>query len=357
MKILTIVGARPQFVKAAVVARALRDRGLEEILVHTGQHYDAAMSEIFFRELELAPPQHHLGIGGLGHGAMTGRMLEAIERLLLDARPDWMLVYGDTNSTLAGALAAAKLGVPVAHVEAGMRSFNRAMPEEINRVMTDHLSRLLLVTSAEPVRLLASEGLTQGVHCVGDVMYDAVRVYGPAARRQSSAAQGLPALAKAQAYGLVTLHRAENTDDPARLRGWLEALSELSRELPLVFPMHPRTRQRAEALMPGWSPPGIRLLAPLGYFETLALQQDAALILTDSGGMQKEALYAGVPCLTLRTETEWTETLAAGWNQLVPEPSGLIKAALARLADPPRGPAPQLYGDGHAAERIAELLQ
>lgn len=351
MSILTILGARPQFVKAAVVSQALQARGLRETLVHTGQHYDAAMSEIFFQELGLPAPAHHLGIGGLGHGAMTGRMLEALEALMLQARPTLVLVYGDTNSTLAGALAAAKLGIPVAHVEAGMRSFNRAMPEESNRVLTDHLSQLLLVTSPEPARLLAAEGIQRGVHIVGDVMYDAVLAYATAAQ-QTRAPERLGL--QPRGYGLLTLHRAENTDDPARLKAWIEALSQLSARLPLVFPVHPRTRKALAAV--GLSAANLRLIEPVGYFEMLALQQQAGLILTDSGGVQKEALYLGVPCLTLRRETEWTETLACGWNRLVPEPEALAAAAAALLADPPPGPPPQLYGDGHASARIAALL-
>lgn len=353
VKILTVVGARPQFVKAAVVSRALLARGLDEVLVHTGQHYDAAMSDIFFKELGLPLPQHHLGIGGLSHGAMTGRMLEAIESLLLQEKPDWVLVYGDTNSTLAGALAAAKLGIPIAHVEAGMRSFNRAMPEEINRVLTDHLSSKLFVTSPEPVRLLAAEGIQQGVHCVGDVMYDAVRAFAPLAARTGlrEHLQLAPG-----SYGLLTLHRAENTDDPARLRRWLSQLEVLSRELPLVFPVHPRTRQAILTAAPDWQADRIHLIEPVGYLEMLDLTQAASLILTDSGGLQKEALYLGVPCLTLRTETEWTETLEAGWNQLVPEPEPLAGVARACMAAPPLGPAPILYGDGTAAEQIAKLL-
>lgn len=353
MQILTVVGARPQFIKAAVVSRALKAKGIQEVLVHTGQHYDAAMSEVFFQELDLPTPGHHLGIGGLQHGAMTGRMLEALEDLMLKQRPDWILVYGDTNSTLAGALAGAKLQIPIAHVEAGMRSFNRAMPEELNRVLTDHLSQLLFVTSAEPKSLLAQEGIQNGVHLVGDVMYDAQRVFLPAAQRLS-----LPQKLKLnKPYALVTLHRAENTDNPTLLKSWLEQLSLLSQELELVFPVHPRTRQAISDCCPGWNPPRVRLLEPLGYFEMLALEQDAALILTDSGGVQKEAFYLNIPCLTLRRETEWTETVTLGRNQLIGDkPEQLVEIAHHFLTAPFSGPPPEIYGDGYAADKIAAVL-
>ncbi|HEY9842713.1 MAG: non-hydrolyzing UDP-N-acetylglucosamine 2-epimerase [Candidatus Sericytochromatia bacterium] len=353
MKIISVIGARPQFVKAAMVSRQLAAIGQQEQLIHTGQHFEHQMSAVFFEQLALPQPAHYLGISGGSHGAMTGRMLEALETVLVAEKPDWMLVYGDTNSTLAAALAAAKLQIPIAHVEAGMRSFNRAMPEEINRVLTDHLASLLLVTSQEPVRLLAAEGITRGVHCVGDVMYDAVLAALPAAQKSGMREQ----LGLAGRFGLLTLHRAENTDDPVRLRVWLSELEQLSRHLPLLFPVHPRTRQAIARALPGWAPAGIRLIEPLGYLEMLDLQQQAALVLTDSGGVQKEALYLGVPCLTLRRETEWTETLASGWNQLLGDrPQELVTVAQAILAQPPAGPPPPLYGDGSASRRIAEIL-
>ncbi|MBT9544459.1 MAG: UDP-N-acetylglucosamine 2-epimerase (non-hydrolyzing) [Candidatus Sericytochromatia bacterium] len=354
MKIITVIGARPQFIKAAVVSRALKNKGHQEIVVHTGQHYDARMSDIFFKELDLPLPHYHLGIGGVSHGAMTGRMLEAIETLLLTEKPDYMLVYGDTNSTLAGALAASKLHIPIAHVEAGMRSFNSQMPEEINRVLVDHLSQLLFVTSEGPIALLAKEGILKGIHCVGDVMYDAVLAFSSRATEGDLFAKwGL----STKAFGLVTLHRAENTDDPLQLQIWLDQLELLSQKLKLIFPVHPRTAMAIQKSVPDWRPPQIKCIEPLGYFDMLLLQRHAALVLTDSGGMQKEALYLNTPCLTLRKETEWVETVAAGWNQLLGEhPEKLVANADVMLKTLTLKTAPQLYGDGHAAEKIADLL-
>ena len=331
---------------------ALVEAGHEHLVVHTGQHYDAQMSAVFFEELGIPAPTHHLELGGLSHGAMTGRMLEALEARMLQARPDWVLVYGDTNSTLAGALAASKLHIPVAHVEAGMRSFNRHMPEEINRILTDHLSQLLLVTSAEPARLLAAEGLTHGVVQVGDVMYDAILHF----RERASSCQTrqrwhLPA----QGYGVVTLHRAENTDNPDILRGLLNTFNQLSSELPLIFPVHPRTRQRLSEL--GFQPAHTLYLSePLSYFEMLDLQQDAQVILTDSGGLQKEAFYLGVPCVTLRAETEWTETVNTGWNALAGHQSEQILKAVGTFMKHPPISGENPYGDGQAAEKIATAL-
>jgi UDP-GlcNAc3NAcA epimerase len=354
MKIITIIGARPQFIKAAVVSAALEAKGIQEILVHTGQHFDASMSDVFFQELSLKPPDYHLGVGGLSHGAMTGRMLESIETLLMAEKPDFVLVYGDTNSTLAGALAAAKLHIPIAHVEAGMRSFNRQMPEEINRVLVDHLSQLLFVTSEKPIDLLAQEGLVRGVHCVGDVMYDAVLKFSALAER-STILKKLNL--KPQQYGLVTLHRAENTDDLQRLGIWLAQLALLSQTLNLVFTVHPRTVQAIQKINADWNPPGIQLISPLGYLDMLALQSQSALILTDSGGLQKEALYTGTPCLTLRKETEWVETVESGWNQLIGDcPDELEKRALALIEYCAQKQIPQLYGDGRAAEKIADFM-
>jgi UDP-GlcNAc3NAcA epimerase len=323
-KVVTIVGARPQFVKAAVVSGALARAGVDEVLVHTGQHFDAAMSDVFFQELGLATPRHHLGIGGLGHAAMTGRMLEAIERVLTEERPAWVLVYGDTNSTLAGALAASKLHIPVAHVEAGMRPFNRRMPEEINRVLTDHVSDLLLVTGEAPVRLLAAEGITRGVHVVGDVMLEAQRLFAAASARSGARAR----LAGTAPYALLTLHRAENTDDPERLRAIFAGLSRVAGRLTLILPLHPRTRGLADRY--AVSLESFRLLEPVGYLEMQDLEAGAALILTDSGGVQKEAFFHGVPCVTLRDETEWTETFDLGWNVLAgPDPARIEAAATA----------------------------
>jgi len=353
-RIVTVVGARPQFIKAAVVSAALAQDGLQEILVHTGQHYDVAMSDVFFEELGLPPPARHLGIGGLSHGAMTGRMLEAIEKVLVEERPDFVVVYGDTNSTVAGALAAAKLHIPVAHVEAGMRSYNRRMPEEQNRVVTDHLATLHFVTSDTPRRNLEREGVSTGIHVVGDVMLDAVQIYRASAERKRTREElGV----SSGGFGLVTLHRAENTDSEARLRGILDALTDVSRDLPLVFSVHPRTQKLLGQLGIELAST-IRIVPPVSYFEMLNLELGARVVLTDSGGVQKEALYAGVPCVTLRDETEWTETVDLGWNVLAgADRDRIIAAARHFLADPPKEPPPPIYGDGSAGARIARVLR
>lgn len=351
MRVLTVVGARPQFVKAAVVSRALRDFGIEEKLVHTGQHYDARLSDIFFAELGLSPPDRHLGIGGLSHGAMTGRMLEALEGVLVEEEPDLVLVYGDTNSTLAGALAASKLHIPVAHVEAGMRSFDRRMPEELNRVLTDHLATILFCTSETPVRLLANEGIVRGVHITGDPMYDAVRLFSAAARSRP-----LPLATEIgeRPYAVATLHRAENTDDPARLAGILDGLATVAREIAIVLPLHPRTAKKL-----GRSSRDDRILItePVGYLDLQRLLAGASLVLTDSGGLQKEAFWHEVPCVTLRDTTEWTETIESGWNVLAgADPQAIVARVRAALSSPPAGPAPKVYGDARAGKRIAELI-
>ncbi len=354
MNVLTVVGARPQFIKAAPVSQALRARH-REVLVHTGQHYDARMSDIFFAELGIPQPDINLGIGSGSHGQQTGRMVMAIEEVLLAERPDWLLVYGDTNSTLAGALAAVKLGVPVAHVEAGLRSFNRAMPEEHNRVLTDHCADLLFCPTATAVELLAAEGLRAGVHLVGDVMVDALRQHADLARQRSDALARLGL--RPQGYFLATVHRPYNTDAPETLRSILAAFGDIHRQSgrPVVLPLHPRTRGRlAElALAP---PAGVALIDPVGYLDMLALEQGAALILTDSGGIQKEAYTFAVPCITLRPETEWVETVQAGWNVVV----GADRAAIVQAATQqrwPEGPPPPLFGDGHAAGRIVAALE
>ena len=339
MKVVTVVGARPQLVKAWPVSRALERAGLREVLVHTGQHHDRAMSDVFFEELGMAPPDHHLGIHGGLHGAMTGRMLEAIEAVLVTEAPQIVLVYGDTNSTLAGALAAAKLNISVAHVEAGLRSFNRRMPEEVNRVLTDHVSRLLFCPTDMAVANLAREGVTAGVHRVGDVMYDATLMVAERVRgRRIVSELGLVP----GGFALATLHRAASTDDAgrlARLVGWLrgEAAGR-----PVVMPLHPRTR--AALAEHGLATDGLRLIEPVGYLDMHALLAGAALVFTDSGGVQKEAYFHGVPCVTLRDETEWVETIAQGWNRLWTVPDYA-----------PRRPIDE-YGDGHAADRIAAIL-
>lgn len=353
MLTLTIVGARPQFIKAAPVSRALRARG-RELLVHTGQHYDAGMSEIFFHELGIPQPDFNLGVGSGGHGEQTGRMLQALEAVLLAERPDWVLVYGDTNSTLAGALAAVKLGIRVAHVEAGLRSFNRAMPEEHNRVLTDHCADLLLCPTQNAVELLAAEGLTAGVHLVGDVMVDALQEHAAQARTRSQVAATL-ALSRGEYY-LATVHRPYNTDVPGNLRSILDAFAEIHQRTgrPVILPLHPRTRKTLDSL--GWqAPAGVRIIEPVGYWDMLALEQDAACILTDSGGVQKEAYTLAVPCVTLRPETEWIETVQAGWNVLAgADRAAIVHAAVERSR--PDGFPPAVYGDGRAAEHIVDLL-
>jgi len=351
MKIISVVGARPQFIKAAPVSRALRQVA-HEVLVHTGQHYDYDMSAIFFEELHIAPPDYDLGIGSGPHGWQTGQMLIHIEEVLVKEEPDWVLVYGDTNSTLAGALAAVKLHIPLAHVEAGLRSFNREMPEEHNRVLTDHAADLLLCPTQTAVDHLTREGVTHGVHLVGDVMYDAV-LYNTALAEKRSDALNRLGLAPGS-YALATIHRPHNTDDPAQLQAILAALQAIAADYPVVFPVHPRTRQRLAELTTSHSP-GLQLIEPVGYLDMLILERHARLILTDSGGVQKEAYFFAVPCLTLRRETEWIETVETGWNRLV----GDDLASIVRLARDfrPTGSLPPLFGDGHAAERIAALLK
>lgn len=322
MKLVTVVGARPQFIKAAPMSRALRAVH-REILVHTGQHYDDNMSAVFFRELGIPEPDVHLGAGGGGHAEQTAKMLTGIERVLLDEKPDWLLIYGDTNSTLAGALAAAKVHIPIAHVEAGLRSFNRRMPEEVNRVVADHLSTLLLCPSEVAVRNLAAEGITRGVHVVGDVMADALL---DAAQRADASDVLVRHGLEPRRYLLATVHRAENTDDPARLAAILDAFADLGRTI--LLPLHPRTRAaiaRAGLALPG----NVRACDPLGYLDMVRALRDADLVLTDSGGLQKEACWLGVPCVTLREETEWVETVESGWNRLAGADRERIRSAAA----------------------------
>ena len=349
MKVLTVVGARPQFVKAAPVRRALAAAGHTEVLVHTGQHYDDAMSAALFRDLELAPADINLGIGSGRHGDQTARMLAGLEPAIIAHAPDWVLVYGDTNSTLAGALAAAKLRVPLAHVEAGQRSFNRCMPEEINRVVTDHVSNLLLCSTPAAVANLSAEGIRAHVAMVGDVMIDALawmleRTQVPGARAHFGLEAG--------GYLLATVHRAENTDDPARLRAILAALDEC--DAPVVFPVHPRTRAAIAAL--GWRPaPQVHVVEPLGDRAMIELERDARMILTDSGGVQKEAYFLRVPCVILRDETEWVEITSAGWAVLAGADPARIGSAV-HSWQPPQA-HPPLHGDGRAAERCASQLE
>jgi len=359
MKIVTVIGARPQFIKAAVVSRWLRETpGCKEILVHTGQHYDENMSDVFFQELEIPTPGYHLGIGSGGHGVQTGRMLEAIEKVLLETKPDKLLIYGDTNSTLAGALAAAKLHVPVAHVEAGLRSFNRRMPEEINRVVADHVATWLFAPTEAAVRNLRHEGVaTDKIFLVGDVMYDAALYYGTRTRSDTLTKLDL----QSKQYVLATIHRAENTDAGPRLRGVFAGLSAIADSLPVVLPLHPRTRAalNREHLLEKCSP-NLRLVEPLGYLDMVMLEKHASVIATDSGGVQKEAFFHRVPCVTLRDETEWIELVELGWNRLVPPVNAQAIAAgvLASLADTDARDAPaELYGGGKAGEAINEMLR
>jgi len=358
MKIVTIIGARPQFIKAATVSRAIQSMpSIEEVLVHTGQHYDENMSDVFFDELEIPKPAYDLGIGSGSHGAQTGKMLEAIERVLLDEKPNWVLVYGDTNSTLAGAVAAVKLHIPVAHVEAGLRSFNRAMPEEINRILTDHAANLLFAPTETAVNHLHHEGIDgQRIHRVGDVMYDAALFYGIKADQMSDILSRLELVSKR--YMLATVHRAENTDDPKRLRAIMAGLSAAATdEYPVVLPLHPRTRatlERKGTLTEAAKQ--IRLIDPVGYLDMVMLEKNAVLIATDSGGVQKEAFFHGVPCVTLRDETEWVELVEAKWNRLCAPTSKDQIAATLRDARHTKGDTIQPYGNGNAAGKIVEIL-
>jgi UDP-GlcNAc3NAcA epimerase len=339
-RILTVVGARPQFVKAAAMSRALAAHaGVEEVLLHTGQHFDRAMSQIFFTELQLGEPRYNLSIHGGSHGEMTGRMLAGIEKVILAEQPDLVLVPGDTNSTLAGALAAAKLRVPVAHLEAGLRSFNRDMPEETNRVLTDHVSTLLFCPTETAVANLNSEGISAGVHNIGDVMYDAALFAAGRARRSNVLERlGIAGCA----YGIATIHRAENTDDRDRLRELIDFLKQQARRQIVVLPVHPRTGARIAAAELDLD--GLLVCDPVGYLDMHRLLQSAVVVFTDSGGLQKEAYFHRVPCVTLRGETEWVETVAAGWNRLWHGPNYAPRREIAA------------YGDGRAAEKAAALI-
>lgn len=349
MKVLTVVGARPQFVKAAVISKILR-RSATEILVHTGQHYDFNLSELFFKELEIPEPDYNLEVGSGPHGAQTGKILEALEEVIIKEGPDLVLIYGDTNSTLAGVLAAVKLKIPVAHVEAGLRSFNRKMPEEINRVVADHLATWLLAPTATAVRNLAAEGIVTGVHLTGDVMYDAFLAVSKVARERSAI---LTALHQTPGnYSLLTLHRAENTDDPQRLQTIFSTLDELDQAV--IFPIHPRTREKLKQFGIRPAEKALRMIEPVGYFDMLNLELNAYRIFTDSGGVQKEAYMAKVPCITLREETEWVETIEAKWNRLAgADPEAIMKAADLSWVG---SDYPLLFGDGKAACKIIQIL-
>jgi len=374
MKILSVVGARPQFVKAAMVHSAINkhnqgQRGtgkLHHCLVHTGQHYEHTLSDVFFAELPLPTPDHHLGVGSGSHGAQTAAMLEKIEAVLLREKPHVVVVYGDTNSTVAASLAAAKIHIPVAHVEAGLRSFNREMPEEINRVVADHLSDLLFCPTRTAVVNLKKEGIKRGVLLVGDVMLDSVREFLPYAASHVRLLEKIGV--KSKEYILATIHRAENTDSPEKLKLLMEALLQLNR--PVVFPMHPRLRDRlTQSAQLGElnkllrQASHIHILDPVPYLDMLMLETNARLVMTDSGGVQKEAYFLGVPCLTLREETEWLETLKDGWNRLVSvSPKNIVRAVerewpLRKSARHDR-PQPRAFGRGDAAERILrEILK
>lgn len=350
MKIVSVVGARPEFIQAAPVSFALR-REHHEILVHTGQHYDDFMSRVFFEDLELPAPDYHLGVGSGPHGRQTGEMLARLEEVLWKERPDLVIVRGDTNSTLAGALAAAKLHIPLAHIEAGERSFNKFMPEEINRLVADRLADLHFCITRRAVKHLAREGITEGVFFVGDVMLDAMRLYLPRALERA------PALferlrVEPGHYLLATVHRAGNTDEPHRLAGIIAGFNAIPE--PIVFPVHPRTRQ-AIARYGLQVAPHVRMIEPVGYLDMLALEAHARMILTDSGGVQREAYFLGIPCLTLREETELMETVEVGWNRLVgTDPRRIVEGW--RFFRP-RGLRPPMFGDGRAAERIAAILR
>ena len=363
MKIVSIIGARPQMVKAAAVSRTIiehkkeqPDRAIVEIIVHTGQHYDDNMSQVFFEELGIPEPDYNLGVGSGPHGEQTGKMLQKIEAVLIKEGPDCCLVYGDTNSTLAGAMAAAKLHVCVAHVEAGLRSFNRKMPEEINRVVTDHISELLFCPTETSVDNLSKEGISAGVHQVGDVMFDCIRFYAKRAKTvEKKTLKGLDIRPKS--YYLATVHRAENTDDSARLTHIFQALDEIATtDCPVVLPLHPRTVKYAQKHGLEFSN-GVRVIQPVSYLEMVVLESNARLILTDSGGVQKEAYWFSVPCITLRDETEWVETVESGWNILAGADrqriiNGVKHSYRARDISPE-----SVYGNGDAAKQICKILQ
>ncbi|MBX3598210.1 MAG: UDP-N-acetylglucosamine 2-epimerase (non-hydrolyzing) [Rhizobiaceae bacterium] len=358
MKILTVIGARPQFIKAiALSVAAARSGDVEEILLHTGQHYDDNMSEVFFRDLGLPQPKYRFNIGGGSHGEMTGKQLIAIEEALVQEKPDVLLVYGDTNSTLAGALAAAKMHIPVAHVEAGLRSFNKRMPEELNRILTDHVSRWLFAPTQTAVDNLKREAVSGAeVHLVGDVMYDVAKLFIDNPRHRTAIAETLGV--QRGKYAVATIHRQENTDVPERLLAILGALAEHTKHQPVILPIHPRTAKmvrqnpQADALLSQ-----ITTIDPVGFFDMATLLSGAALAITDSGGLQKEAYFHRVPCVTVRDETEWVELIDMGWNRLpekLEKDSILSAITQARI---PEGPDPAPYGQGNAADEILKVLR
>jgi UDP-GlcNAc3NAcA epimerase len=349
-KILSIIGARPQFIKAWALSFAIREHGkMTEILVHTGQHYDAMMSDIFFEELGLPNPDYHLGIHSTSQGAQVGHMIEKLEEALLKEKPKLVIIYGDTNSTLAGALTAAKLNIPVAHVEAGMRCGDMKMPEEINRIVADRLSTLFFCPTESSVGNLKREGITNNVYLAGDVMLDSFRTFLPVAQKKSKILKNENL--HSGDYHLLTVHRAENTDSPERLRAILDGLSDAG--LPVVFPIHPRTKKVIAAGMT--VPKTIRMIEPVSYMDMLVLESSARMILTDSGGVQKESYLAGVPCLTLREKTEWPETVAAGWNMLVGADPVAIRNGIRDFS--PSCDRPEIFGPTGASARISGLIE
>ncbi len=357
--IVTIIGARPQFVKAAIVSRQIQQMTeLKEIVVHTGQHYDANMSEVFFDELEMAPPSYNLEIGSSSHGAQTGQMLTAIEQVLLKEKPKAVLIYGDTNSTLAGAIAASKLHIPVFHVEAGLRSFNMKMPEEINRIVSDRLSSLLFAPTQTAVDNLMQEGTSADkVHLVGDVMYDVALYFGQKAEKVSNILNTLGL--KDKPYLLTTIHRAENTDDTNRLSAIFNGLMQVAKDFPVVLPLHPRTRHALDKSgLLDQVLQQLTILEPLGFLDMLQLEKQAQLIVTDSGGVQKEAFFHETPCVTLRDETEWLELVELGWNTLVKpdNANSIVKALVKQLNANPPSTTAKPYGSGDSAAKITELI-
>lgn len=361
IKIVTIVGARPQFIKAAAISSAIKaynEQGgvisFREVIVHTGQHYDENMSKVFFDQMGIPKPTYQFDLRGVTHGNMTAGMLSDIEGVLISERPDWVLVYGDTNSTLAGALAAAKMHIPVAHVEAGLRSYNKKMPEEINRILTDHVSKILLCPTDVAVKNLLNEGLYDGVHNVGDVMYDVSLAFRNIALAQSDVLERHDL--QHTEYALATVHRAENTDDPGRLSGIFSALNSISKTTKVVLPLHPRTKKYIQELnLLQDISNDIILTDPLSFLDMVRLEQSAKLILTDSGGVQKEAFFYNVPCITLRDETEWVETVDSGWNVLAGANFERIMSAFINLKKP--SGVVEVYGDGAASRKILDILK
>ncbi|MBU3158688.1 UDP-N-acetylglucosamine 2-epimerase (non-hydrolyzing) [Clostridium frigoris] len=348
MKILTVVGARPQFIKAAAVSNIIRKEH-EEILVHTGQHYDENMSKIFFEELNIPKPDYNLGVGSGGHGKQTGTMLIELEELYEKEKPDMVLVYGDTNSTLAGALCASKLLIPVAHIEAGLRSFNMTMPEEQNRILTDHISKYLFVPTASAIKNLSNEGVTSGVYNVGDVMYDATLNFSKLSKEKSKIMKELNL--KQEEFILATIHRAENTNDINRLRNIIEALNESGQKV--ILPLHPRTKKYMDDYNLSFNK-NIKIIDPVGYLEMISLEMNCRKIITDSGGVQKEAFFMNKPCITLRDETEWVETVENGWNIVVGTDKAKILDGILNFV--PNKVKQNIFGDGHAAEKILEII-